>query len=210
MRYKYKRGPITWSPELAYVIGVIASDGNLSPDGRHINITSKDRGMIFTMKKLLARTSRIGKKSRGGETEKKYYLLQFSDVLFYDFLLSIGLTPAKSKTIGPLNIPTKYFPDFLRGCIDGDGSLGYFIHPESKLPQFRIRLASASPKFLTWVLQILQKEFHIQGGFIYHTKKSASTLSFGKRDARKILPLMYYEKSLPSLKRKRVVAEAFL
>jgi hypothetical protein len=43
--------------------------------------------------------------------------------VLYDALLTIGLTPAKSLTLGPLAIPDDYFPDFFRGCIDGDGSV---------------------------------------------------------------------------------------
>gem|GEM_PF-6676481 len=37
---------IQWSPEFAYVIGLLTTDGNLSPDGRHINFTSKDRELV--------------------------------------------------------------------------------------------------------------------------------------------------------------------
>ena len=35
----------------------------------------------------------------------------------------IGLTPAKSLTLRPLAVPDSVFADFLRGCIDGDGSV---------------------------------------------------------------------------------------
>ncbi len=49
-----------WSPELAYVVGIIATDGNLSPDGRHINITSKDEEMVQTVKKLLRLDNKKG------------------------------------------------------------------------------------------------------------------------------------------------------
>jgi len=43
-----KRGPkpkgnvaISWNPEFAYAIGLLVSDGCLSKDGRHINLTPK-------------------------------------------------------------------------------------------------------------------------------------------------------------------------
>ena len=76
------------------------------------------------------------------------FVIQFGDRIFYDFLISLGITPAKSKTIASLKIPEKYFADFLRGCIDGDGDIDVHSHPESQHPQLRIRLVSASPKFL--------------------------------------------------------------
>ena len=51
-----------WSPELAYVIGLIASDGNLSSDGRHINITSKDEVMLQNVRLCLKIRNKIGLK----------------------------------------------------------------------------------------------------------------------------------------------------
>lgn len=35
--------PITWSPEIAYAVGLLTTDGSLSIDGRHIDFTSKDK-----------------------------------------------------------------------------------------------------------------------------------------------------------------------
>ncbi len=100
-----KKVSCIWSAHLAYVVGVFASDGNLSPDGRHLNVTSKDKEMTETIRDLLVLDNKIGRKARGGEKEKKYPVLQFGDVNFYEFLLSIGLTPAKSKTLDNVVIP---------------------------------------------------------------------------------------------------------
>lgn len=197
----------TWSPELAYVIGVIATDGNLSPDGRHINITSKDEEMARTVKKLLRLENKIGRKARGYSKDKKYFVFQFGDINFYEFLFSIGLMPAKSKVLKAVDIPPSFFRDFLRGCIDGDGNISISKHPESQLPQLRVRLVSASPDFLVWIHKTMRSECAVKGGYTYHdSRKSVYTLSFGKADSLKIIKSMYYEKSLPCLKRKRLVA----
>lgn len=202
---------LLWTPEFAYAIGIIATDGNLSSDGRHLNITSKDLEMALTVKHILGLSNKIGKKARGGAREKNYYVLQFGDKNFYDFLLSIGLTPAKSRTICKVDVPQQYFRDFLRGCIDGDGSIGAFSHPESKRPQIRLRLTSASPPFLAHMLSSIRNFFPVTGGHIYtEQRKSVSTLSFGKADSLELLRLMYYEESLPCLKRKRTIAKDFL
>ncbi|PIZ81282.1 MAG: hypothetical protein COY02_02875, partial [Parcubacteria group bacterium CG_4_10_14_0_2_um_filter_41_6] len=93
---------IEWSPDFAYAIGLLATDGNLSKDGRHINMTSKDEEMISVFKKCLSIQNKTGRKCRGGSKEKKYFQVQFGDKNFYNFLMSLGLTPAKSKTLGPL------------------------------------------------------------------------------------------------------------
>ncbi|OGG56802.1 hypothetical protein A2680_02695 [Candidatus Kaiserbacteria bacterium RIFCSPHIGHO2_01_FULL_55_37] len=195
-----------WSPGLAYVVGIIATDGNLSPDGRHINITSKDEEMVQTVKKLLRLENKIGKKARGYSNDKKYFVFQFGDINFYEFLISIGLMPAKSKILKAVDIPSLFFRDFLRGCIDGDGSISISRHPESRLPQLRVRLVSASLDFLVWIHRSIRNECKVEGGYTYHARrKSVYTLSFGKADSMKIIKSMYYKKSLPSLKRKRSI-----
>ena len=211
MARRLHRVDITWTPDLAYAIGVITTDGNLSPDMRHINITSKDHEMVETMRKILRLTNSIGKKARGGSLEKKYFVLQFGDKRFYEFLLSIGLTPRKSKTLGKIEIPDVFFPDFLRGCIDGDGSIGFFIHPESKQRQIRVRLYSASPIFLAWMHASAKRLLKVSGGRVYvPKKKSVQSLYFSKADSRIILRKMYYTSTVPSLARKRIVAEELL
>lgn len=51
---------IRWSNELAYAVGLIATDGNLSKDGRHIELTSKDTEQLETFKRCLKLKNRIG------------------------------------------------------------------------------------------------------------------------------------------------------
>ncbi|MDP2837896.1 MAG: LAGLIDADG family homing endonuclease [Candidatus Moranbacteria bacterium] len=200
-----------WSPSLAYIIGIIATDGNLSSDQRHITITSKDEDILILIRDSLKLTSKVGKKSRGASQEKKYSVLQIGDKNFYNFLLSIGLTPNKSKTIGKLLVPQQYFSHFLRGCIDGDGSIGSVSHPESKHQQLRIRLYSASALFLLWIKKELDQQLSLPGGWIYTSPdKSLGALSYGKADSTKILHFIYKNKGILYLKRKLDTAAVFM
>lgn len=84
--------------DLWYVIGLIATDGYLSLDGRHINITSKDRGYLFSVRKAMGLKNKIGKKYRKINEVKKYSQLQFGDVKFYKYLLRIGLVQKNQPT----------------------------------------------------------------------------------------------------------------
>lgn len=206
MSFRQNKVKLFWNNNFAYVIGIIATDGNLSPDLRHIHITSKDYEMITNCKTCLKIDNKIGKKARGGSKDKKYYTLQFGDKNFFDFLLKIGLTPKKSKTISELKIPEKYFKHFFRGCIDGDGSISISKHPESKHLQYKVRLCSASKKFLDWILKSICKEFNTKGGSICKMKNSSIyTLSFGKTDSIIILK-MIYSKNVICLSRKKKIA----
>lgn len=194
---------LDWTNNFAYVVGVIATDGNLSSDLRHIIITSKDREMIENCLKCLKLKNKIGRKARGGSKDKKYYTLQFGDRNYFEFLLKLGLTPKKSKTISRLKVPEDFFPDFLRGCIDGDGSISIWFHPESQYKQCTVRLCSASPGFLKWVLGECRKVFSVKGGTILSFKKSSvHTLRFGTVDSVNILK-MIYRKNVVCLSRKK-------
>ncbi len=202
---------LSWTHDLAYVVGLLTSDGNLSPDGRHINLTSRDKELVEYARTILGLTNKIGKKGRGGSLTKDYYVLQFGSIQFYSFLLKIGLTPAKSKTLGPLAIPQHYFCDFVRGCIDGDGNISEALHPESSLIQLRLRISSASPAFLRWLLTQLRRQCEVPGGWIYlDKKKSVSMLCFGKRDSIDILRRAYEYKSAYFLRRKYAIARKYL
>lgn len=203
------RVSMQWSRELAYALGLIASDGCLSGDGRHVEFNSKDKDLVAQFKKCLRLHNKIGKKSRAREKIKKYYRVQFGDVTFYAFLVSIGFMPAKSKKLGILKIPFLYFSDFLRGCIDGDGSITSFRHPESQYLQIRLRVVSASLVFLRWIQETVKHLVEVDGGWIENSPK-ISVLTYATADALKIFRFIYYSEKVPSLRRKRLRAESFM
>lgn len=164
---------------LWYAIGLIATDGNLSKDGRHINLTSKDKDLLDGIKEVLFLKNKLTKKARAKEGEKKYYFLQFGDVKFYKYLLRIGLTPHKSLTLKELTIPKDFFVDFLRGVIDGDGSINTWIHKTNGHRQWALRISSGSPVFSNWLKQSIEEFIGARGkiyGYKYPGKKMFFTL----------------------------------
>jgi len=107
-------------------------------------MTSKDIQLLNTFKKCLGLKTKVRFKT-SGFSNKKYPRIQFGDVVLYRWLLKIGLTPNKSKTIGSLKIPDKYFFDFLRGHFDGDGSCySYWDNLWDSSFMFYIKFYSAS------------------------------------------------------------------
>lgn len=207
-----KRGPkpkgkvlLRWSPDFAYAIGLMVSDGNLSPDGRHIIFTSKDLELIQLFQKSLGIRIHIGKKASGISREKIYFVTQFSDVLFYQFLLGIGLMPNKSKIIGKIKIPEKYFFDFLRGSFDGDGcTYSYFDPRWPSSFMFYTCFASASPVHVLWLREEIEKRIFIQGYISLHNGHSLQQLKYAKADSLKLLRQMYHSPRSISLSRKRL------
>jgi len=149
---------------------------------------------------------KIGTKSSGYNSEKTYYQVQFGDVLFYQFLLEIGLHPNKSHTVARLHIPDQYFFDFVRGEWDGDGTIY-----RSKDKRWRnsyvisISFASASKEFLVW----LQKGINTRidtNGFIKKGTRGYQ-LCYAKKDSNMLLNAMFYTNGLPHLPRKFAKAE---
>lgn len=192
-----------WSPNLAYAIGLLTSDGYLSVDGRHIDLTSKDKQQLKNFKYCLGLKVKIGYKS-SGSTDKRYMRVQFSDVAFYQFLLTVGLTPNKSKTLGALNIPRRFFFDFLRGLFDGDGSFYSYWDPRWKSSfMFYISFVSASPAFIQWLRTLLRKFAQVEGHVSKTKGRSYEQLRFAKRESLKIIEKMYYGPTVVCLRRKK-------
>ena len=194
---------IRWSPHFAYAIGLLTTDGNLSPDKRHLSLTSKDREQLENFLHALNIKVKIGVTLSG--LRKKYLRIQFGDVTFYKFLLTLGLTPNKSKTLGSLTIPKKYFFDFLRGHFDGDGSFYSYWDPRWRSSfMFYTMFISASKEHIEWlrtsILQFLNIKGHVTKGknhVTYHLK-------YAKQDSLKLLRKMYYSQSVMCLTRKKL------
>lgn len=194
---------IKWSPEFAYAIGLLTADGCLSKDGRHIDLTSKDKAQVILFKKCLGLTTKVSKKNSGAGNQA--YHTQFGDVLFYRFLESIGLTPAKSKTISSVSVPQKYFLDFLRGYFDGDGSsYSYYDPVYEKSYRFYISFTSASPKFFDWLRIKIHNSLHIKGFLSFNRNNPYVQLKFSKKEAVVLARGIYYSDNIPCLQRKHL------
>lgn len=201
---------IQWSSNFAYAIGLIATDGCLYKDKRHMSLTSKDIEQARNFKKCLEISVKTGIKSNGLNSGK-YYHVQFGDVKFYDFLIKIGLTPAKSKTIGKIDIPTKYFFDFLRGCFDGDGTFYSYWDPRWRSSHmFYIEFVSASKKHVCWIRSELKNRVGVFGHITHDSKKIIYQLKYAKKESMEIIKKMYYNLYVTCLSRKRKKIEKAL
>lgn len=192
-----------WSRDLAYVVGLITTDGSLSKDGRHIVFVSKDLEQIETLTKILNLNNKIGKRKSSYNLEPIYHYIQFGNVKFYRFLLSIGLMPNKTKIIGSLTIPDKYFADFLRGHLDGDGyTYSYWDKRWKSSFMLYTGFISASQLHIEWLQERINLLYGIEGKIKY-AGKSVLHLVFAKKASCLLLEKMYYSDDIPYLSRKR-------
>lgn len=204
---------IEWSPEFAYAIGLLVTDGCLSKDGRHFDFTSNDKEQLLNFMQCLDIKVKIGHKT-SGYSGKRYTRIQFGDVNFYKFLLGIGLMPAKTKIISALKIPKEYFFDFLRGHFDGDGTFYSYWDPRWRSSfMFYTVFISASKNHIDWLRKIIFKLVKIKGHITRSVSDSTYQLKYAKSESLKLLPKLYYDKydkKVICLSRKRLKIERAL
>lgn len=135
----------TWSNEMAYVLGLIASDGCVTKNPKGMNtqwqIIQSDKEFLKKILKTIGSTHKITKDNRS--TAYRFFI---GSVEMVDDLICLGIEPNKSKTIEMPRVPKQYISHFLRGIIDGDG----WIHHRG----YTMNITSASPKFADSILNI--------------------------------------------------------
>ena len=120
------------------------------------------------------------------------------------------MTPCKSLTLGSLAIPRRYFRDFLRGVIDGDGCIRRWIHPTNLHEQWSTRIYSGSKSFIYWLNSRIFDELKVTGkiygrkpanrdNFIYQIK-------YGKMATIALIDIIYYPSCLCLKRKQRLVA----
>lgn len=200
----------SWSPRLAYAVGLITADGNLSPDGRHITFVSVDRELHDTYKQCLGISNHTG-------THGSAFHTTFGDVNFYQWLQNIGVMPNKTFKLAQVQVPDEYLADFVRGYLDGDGNINVYLDRYNAHRfgneayvywRLSVRFHSASTMFLLWLQRTLTRLVQTRGTVL--PAKRAWVLKYGKIDSLHLLSWIYYAKDLPSLARKRARFESYL
>lgn len=206
-----------WTPDLAYVVGLLVTDGCLSKNNRMVTLVSKDREILENFKACLNIETKIGDHVSG--IGNHYLHIQYGNVQFYDWLLKIGLFQAKSYTIGEIDIPDEFFRDYFRGCIDGDGSIQtyddkYNVYKGRQYNTQRlfIKLVSASEQHIRWQQGKIEELTGVRGFITYVEPKIKGRvpiwgLKFAKKKSLRIIEWIYYTPDVPCLHRKREIAE---
>jgi hypothetical protein len=205
-----------WTAQLAYAVGLITTDGCLSQDGGHLTMTSKDYDLLETIRQCLGITARITLSTN----PRLIYRLQWGDRVFHHWLNTIGLMPAKSLRLGPIQVPDEWMRDFLRGCIDGDGSIvtytdryNVYKKPAYVYERLFVSVVSASPRFLEWLRASVRDILGLTGSLTVRHTASANDLwclRYAKRESLALLRWIYHGPDVPCLRRKRKIADPFL
>lgn len=206
---------LAWSPTFAYAVGLLASDGNLQANTNEVRLCSTDREIVDHYCRALGLRPddvaaeewrdpiavQVHIRIEQRAPYKDQYHIIFSDHIYRSRLEAVGLTPNKSKTLGPLHIPDQYFRDFLRGEFDGDGCWS-----EDRRRNLLLGiLTSGSYSYLEWIRASLERLAGIRPGYI-----SGIDLRYHGKAAEQLGHYLYYTADLPCLNRKRAKWEAFI
>jgi hypothetical protein len=212
------RDPLIWTADLAYTVGLIATDGNLSKKRGRIAIMSNDADLLDLVRRRLQLNASI-RPHQGGYGTRCHHLA-WSDRRFYDWLTNVGLTPAKSLTLGPLAIPDEYFADFFRGCLDGDGSIVSYIDRHNTFKRANyvytrlyVSIVSASFRFIEWLRARVQLLTSVVGHVDVRRsggRHDVWRLRYAKRESLALLRWIYYAHDVICLIRKQRIAAPFL
>lgn len=202
-----------WSPEMAWVLGLLCTDGNLSTHGRRVTFTSIDIDVLEKVKAVMGFEGPISRVNKQSQAHR----IMICRARIYDDLLALGLTPAKSLTLKWPKVPSQFMRHFLRGVYEGDGSYCLAGRERSSL---KISLVSGSDMFIRGVQDELSKlqAFANRGMALRCYKVDTGVknplyrLEFAAYAAVEEFYWKLYE-SVPesmSMSRKRAIIEAFL
>lgn len=138
----------TWSHEMAWVLGLFITDGNVSSKVHSISFSQKDEGILRSIAQYMEADYML---APFGPTMQTPTLILNSKEMKID-LDKLGIGPRKSFNVPFPNVPEEFLPSFVRGVIDGDGWVsrdGYVMHITSASNGFAKELLSV---FQSWGL----------------------------------------------------------
>jgi hypothetical protein len=202
---------VEWSESLAYVVGLIATDGCLISGRTQIGFVSLDKSLCEVLLRILGRANKIRPtRTQSGATA---YRVQFGDAPLYRWLQSIGLTPRKSLTLGAIVVPDAHVFSLVRGLLDGDGSVLTYTHrgtgkAKGTYEALRVRFCSASEEHVRWLREILRARLGISGWIVRTERRGRPRPTFymcyGNVESARLLKQLYADPTSPALDRKRL------
>lgn len=206
--------PLSWTPALAYAVGLAATDGCLVNTGRHVAFVSTERDQMETFLSCIGRSPSTTTIRKDGNA----YRVQLGDAELYRWLSEAGLTQRKSLTLGTVQVPAELFLDLV-GLFDGDGSISHYVHrpvlrryPRYLYRPLTVRFHSASPEHLKWLQKRLAEVLSIKGAVVHQSKKKVHNmyaLQYTKYASISLLTKLYEDAAKPRLRRKWLIWKDF-
>lgn len=133
-----------WSEEMAWVLGIFVTDGHMNKSTHSIYFSQKDERILKLIATYMAADYIL---MPFGKTKTTPTIVINSKEIKKD-LEQMGITSNKSLTLKFPPVPEKYLPSFIRGVIDGDGTV------DKK--GYRMNITTASKSFAHSLHELFQ------------------------------------------------------
>lgn len=188
------------TPEKAYFLGLIYADGSINQHGFTISLKYDDKYILERLAMLLGGVHQVYEKTSSSALRGKLYvtklaILTVSAKEIREDLINHGVVPRKTYE---KEYPRcdKYFFDFLRGYMDGDGCV------YTKDREIQIIFSGANYNFLRYINGMINKTFKAHG-VLANRERWEKRLRFTRRaEVIALLSKMYEDKNSPRLLRK--------
>lgn len=191
----------TENPNKYYILGLIASDGNLYNDGYKnrykvsISSNKSDRCILEKINSMICDTKIVFDRKNQNLSELVLY-----DKVIYDEIKKYNINENKSLSLDyPNNIPLQYQKDFIRGYFDGDGSLS--ISKKGNYEKLTIQFLGTK-KFLSGIMNVINENLFISCKNILNTNSKIKSLRYFTKEARTIMNWLYSDENALKLNRK--------
>jgi predicted DNA-binding protein YlxM (UPF0122 family) len=180
----------TWSSGMAYVLGLLFTDGCVSKTeggSYSVSLSLIDKDLLEKVRDAMGSKHPI----KSYNPQRNLYHFGFGREKLMNDLLRLGLIKNKSLTVKFPSVPDDYLRDFIRGVFDGDGSI--YFEPRSKYEKIRTSFTSSSRDFI-YKLEEGLRFLGMPKRKIYQqkTKNSISyTLKYGHRHSIKLFSILY-------------------
>ena len=187
--------------EKAYFLGFIYADGYVTGNAFGIALASKDVEIINILLRCMDSTHEIKKymnNGYGGTYKKTEYVrVIIRNEHLVNTLIQHGVLRKKSKILEPPQIDNKFIRHFIRGYMDGDGSI--YQCDNSYTVSF-----TGTKNMLKYIGDFIENQGIIRRYTLYPEHHSTEIFSLkigGNIQAKKLLDLLYKESNI-YLKRK--------
>lgn len=188
-------------PIQAYVLGLLASDGNVASDRPRIqfSVHEEDRVLTETVRDELAPGSPI---LTPPCRDYKMAKVHFTSPNMCADLATLGVVSRKSHVLAwPTTLPEAFVNSYLLGILDGDGWIT--VDRRKQAPHYILGFVSASSTFLERIAQEIKAALDVPLAHLGTINKGhAFTIRYGGKSA--VLMDAWLHRDIPGLARKRI------
>ena len=200
------------TPDMAWLLGFLASDGNICKNSNTIRIELSivDVEILERIKKVVGIENPIH--FREDKKGFNFCNLNWGCAKHKKELEKYNIVPAKTYILKPPTILNeKYYIDYIRGYFDGDGTININKQKDGR-KSLRWSICGASKEVLQWILNVLEEQYGIPKVNIHRDSSHENdfwSFVYSTNSTRKIYDILYTPNSL-YLKRKKDKFEKLL